>query len=242
MDEDEIQVLVIEDDEEDYQITSDFLSAKYEGRQFSLKRACSLEAGIKTLPERPDAILLDLNLPDSSGWDTFQAIQRVAPQAPIILMAVMSDEAFWIKALQQGAQDYLVKGRFDGPLLSRAIRYAIERKKTDEQLKHYANQLKMRNTQMEEDLGMARQFQRSLIPTRFTRFPLEVSEHASAIHFTHVYLPCASVGGDFFQFITVSENQAGIFIADVMGHGTRDASRAHHGRLERPLGKGAFAR
>ncbi|MCX7008386.1 MAG: ATP-binding protein, partial [Kiritimatiellaeota bacterium] len=76
-------------------------------------------------------VLLDLGLPDSRGIETFLSLHRQVPQIPIIVLSGLDDEPTAIKALQSGAQDYLVKSNVDSHLLVRAVRYAIERKKVD---------------------------------------------------------------------------------------------------------------
>src|ERR1043166_223746 len=83
----------------------------------------------------PDVILLDLNLEDSAGYDTFYRIQQAASGAAILVLSGSDDEDLAIKTVREGAQDYLVKGTFDGRLLLRSIRYAIERKRSEEALR-----------------------------------------------------------------------------------------------------------
>ena len=74
-------------------------------------------------------VLLDLTLPDSHGTNTFQQMQQAFPLTPIIVLSGIDHEDTAVSALQHGIQEYLVKGRFDTYLLSRAIRYAIERQR-----------------------------------------------------------------------------------------------------------------
>ncbi len=94
----------------------------------------SLSKGLKHLDGK-DAILLDLTLPDSIGLDTFKKIHSEAPALPIIVLTGNDDDSLALRALQDGAQDYLVKGQVSGQILARSIRYAIERKRIDEALK-----------------------------------------------------------------------------------------------------------
>ena len=82
-----------------------------------------------------DVLLLDLGLPDSQGLATFDRVIQRAPMMPIIIFSGAIDEQLAVEAVARGAQDYLVKGHIDGVLLKRAIRYAIERKRTERALR-----------------------------------------------------------------------------------------------------------
>src|ERR1700681_5019765 len=77
--------------------------------------------------ETPTLVLLDLNLPDSHGAETFRRIMQKAPNVPVVILSGQDDEALAIKAVHLGVQDYLVKGDITGKQLERAIRYAVER-------------------------------------------------------------------------------------------------------------------
>ncbi len=77
--------------------------------------------------DTPTLVLLDLNLPDSHGADTFRRIMQKAPNVPIVILSGQDDEALATKAVHMGVQDYLVKGDITSKQLERALRYAIER-------------------------------------------------------------------------------------------------------------------
>jgi len=83
-----------------------------------------------------DVILLDLSLPDSQGLDTFVKTHNQAKSIPIIVLTGMDDETLALRAVQAGAQDYLVKAQVTGDLLVRSMRYAIERQRGEVALRH----------------------------------------------------------------------------------------------------------
>ncbi len=76
-----------------------------------------------------DIILMDMDLPDGSGLGGGQYFTERCPDVPVIVLSGNADKALAMRAVESGAQDYLVKGRFDKDLLVRAIGYAIERKR-----------------------------------------------------------------------------------------------------------------
>lgn len=87
-----------------------------------------LSDGLASLEsETPSVILLDLNLPDSRGAETFRRVMEHSPNVPVVVLSGQDDEALAMKAVHQGVQDYLVKGNLSSNHLERAIRYAVER-------------------------------------------------------------------------------------------------------------------
>jgi diguanylate cyclase (GGDEF)-like protein len=88
--------------------------------------------------ERFDAVLLDLSLPDAFGLPTVRQVHATSPTIPVVVLSGVSDQSLALQAVQQGAQDYLVKGQGHPELLARAVRYAIERKRSEEHLTYLA--------------------------------------------------------------------------------------------------------
>ena len=104
---------------------------------FTLEWAESLSAAFECLKTWPiDAVLLDLSLPDGFGFETVSRMIEAAPHLPIIVLTGLEDEALAVRAVQTGAQDYLVKGQVNQSTLLRAIRHAIERKQQEEDLRN----------------------------------------------------------------------------------------------------------
>jgi PAS domain S-box-containing protein len=129
-------ILLIEDDFADVQSIQDLLSAQ-EGFQFELNHAdCMAEAIRYLMSNRADVVLLDLTLPDCEGLASIERLQPYCEDIPIIVLAEGDEKRWGADALGAGAQDYLTKGRIDAQLLARSIRYAMERKRTDEALLH----------------------------------------------------------------------------------------------------------
>ena len=122
-----IRALLVEDDLDDVLILKESL-AEVSTVRFKLVNANCLSDGLKFAKEQEfDVILLDLNLPDSYGLDTLISMHAHSPQLPIIVLTGLNSEEMAIQTVQAGAQDYLVKGQISPELLSRSIRYAIER-------------------------------------------------------------------------------------------------------------------
>ena len=125
-----IRVLLVEDSREQTDLLQRLLGFS-EFPKFTLTVAASLAAGLARLEEgAEDLVLLDLVLPDSKGVATFRKVNAAAPDVPIVILSGIADVTGAIEMVQEGAQDYLVKGHVDTHLLLRSIQYAIERKRS----------------------------------------------------------------------------------------------------------------
>ena len=121
------RILMIEDDDADAYILERLLRTAAGGKDYAIERVDMLNAGLQRLSESGfDVLLVDLNLPDSSGLDTFRRLSASAPEIGVIILSGREDESIAVRLIDEGAHDYLVKGRFDGPLLIRAIRQVID--------------------------------------------------------------------------------------------------------------------
>jgi two-component system, NarL family, sensor histidine kinase UhpB len=130
-----IRALIIEDNAGDVRLIRAQL-ADQNIATVTFARAERLGEGLSMLSiEHFDVVLLDLNLPDSVGLDTVRTFLSKASSVPVIVLTGLDDETTGLNAIQVGAQDYLVKGNIDGALLARTMRYAIERKKAEEELR-----------------------------------------------------------------------------------------------------------
>jgi diguanylate cyclase (GGDEF)-like protein len=131
----QIKVLLIEHDPTDARLIQEMIEEK-SWASFDLICADKLQAGLKHLSNgSADIVLLDLDLLDSKGLGTFIKVHDHRPAVPIIVLTGLDEEKVGLEAVQKGAQDYLVKGRMDGNLLIRAVRYAIESRHAEEELR-----------------------------------------------------------------------------------------------------------
>ncbi len=140
-----IRVLLVEDNAGDARLVREHLRDADGALPFVLDSFPTLAQAAGALAgARPDIVLLDLSLPDSFGLETLARWQLTAPELPVIVLTGSDDEALAVAAVREGAQDYLVKGRIDGALLAQAIRYAIERKRAQEELRSANDELERR--------------------------------------------------------------------------------------------------
>jgi PAS domain S-box-containing protein len=151
-----VRVLLVEDNPSDACIILELLRDGGQGA-FDVTHADRLDLGIKSLSIAPDVVLLDMNLADSTGMETFRSFRRHAVHTPIILLTHMNDETLAAKALSEGVQDYLVKGMSDPRILTRAIRYAIERKRSETALQQYQQHLEEMVLWRTKELRLANQ-------------------------------------------------------------------------------------
>jgi diguanylate cyclase (GGDEF)-like protein/PAS domain S-box-containing protein len=134
-----IRVLLIEDSDSDARLIRQVLSFE-SPRGFEIEHVGCMSDGIARLARRDvDVVLLDLTLPDSTGLETFSATAAAAGPVPILVFTGLDDDETARQAVSAGAQDYLAKGSVDGHSLARALRHAIERKRTAERLRFQAD-------------------------------------------------------------------------------------------------------
>jgi PAS domain S-box-containing protein len=136
------QVLLVEDNPGDARLIQESLREAH-GAVFEVHHAGRLTAALETLAAGDiDVVLLDLGLPDANGLDTLVRAHDAASGVPIVVLTGLDDEELAMRAVQEGAQDYLIKGNVEGGPLARAVRYAIERKQIEGELRQSQDQLR----------------------------------------------------------------------------------------------------
>jgi two-component system sensor histidine kinase UhpB len=130
-----INVLIIEDNPGDARLVQETLKGNSDPA-YRLEWVDCLSSGLARLSAGGiDVLLLDLGLPDSRGLETLSRIQALAPTVPVVVLSGADDEQLAVEAVRKGSQDYLVKAHADRHLLTRSLRYAIQRKQAAEALR-----------------------------------------------------------------------------------------------------------
>ncbi|MGA2034837.1 MAG: SpoIIE family protein phosphatase [Thermoguttaceae bacterium] len=203
MENEHVRILLVEDDPDDVWVMRNLLGDRWDG-PFDLKQVELLALAIERCADESfDVILLDLGLPDSQGLETFFLMHAQCGDVPIVVLTGYADEGTAIKAVQAGAQDYLVKGRVDDNLLVRSIRYAIERSR-----RRQAEEA-LRDTS--EEFRAAQEIQQRLYPTGPPALP--GFDIAGALY------PAKATAGDYFDYIPMLDDCVGIVVGDVSSHG-----------------------
>jgi diguanylate cyclase (GGDEF)-like protein len=128
------KILLVEDNPGDVRLVQEALAEIAKPRCELVHCETMANAVAACSNSMPDAILLDLGLPDSQGLDTVRRMRDAAPDSPIAVLTVRDEEELAIQALREGAQDYLPKSQIGGALIWRALRYAMERQQIQLQL------------------------------------------------------------------------------------------------------------
>jgi len=140
-----VSILLIEDNPGDRRLIREML-AEAGNVAFDVQYADRLQAAMECLGQNGvEVILLDLGLPDSQGLETLRKVYAQASEMPIVVLTGLNDEMVGVQAINEGAQDYLIKGQVDTQLLRRTIRYAIERKQAEERERRLQVQLSLSN-------------------------------------------------------------------------------------------------
>ncbi|MGY4905286.1 PP2C family protein-serine/threonine phosphatase [Streptomyces sp. 900116325] len=216
-----LTLLVIEDDPAGTLTVPELPAAA--GTRVRIRTARNLTEAGRLLTDDVDCILLDLALPPSSetradgGAEgpvelaTLKHVLRIAPRHAVLALTAEDDTELAAEAVRVGAQDYLFRGELDGRLLTRAIRYAVERKRADV-AQHQLTESKLR---AQENARL----ERGLLPTPLLQ--------GSDLRFAARYRPGRSralLGGDFYDTVRTPDGTVHAMIGDVCGHGPDEAA------------------
>ena len=202
------RLLLVEDDDGDAFLVTELLAEG--GADWEVLRARSVAEAAEHLTQPVACVLLDLGLPDAEGLDALRAVVDAAGHAAVVCLTGLDDEHRGIAAVAAGAQDYLVKGQVDGNLLHRALRYAVERRRAEEQ----SRQLYESRIRATENARL----ERGLLPQPHVR--------SGDLRFTTRYRPGRDslLGGDFYDVVETGDGTIHVIVGDVAGHGPDEAA------------------
>lgn len=210
----DLTLLVVEDDPAGALAVPDMLDAA--GPRLRVRTARNLTEAERLLTDDVHCILVDLALPAPRGAEDdplapLRHILRLAPRHAVLALAASADAELAAEAVRVGAQDHLFREELDGRLLSRAIRYAVERKRAD------AVQVKLTESRLRAQENA--RLERGLLPTPLLE--------GSALRFAARYRPGRSralLGGDFYDTVRTPDGTVHAMIGDVCGHGPDEAA------------------
>ncbi|MGR8010632.1 PP2C family protein-serine/threonine phosphatase [Streptomyces hypolithicus] len=159
----------------------------------------------------PVCVLLDLHLPDAQGLDAVRQVLAAHPDAAIVVLTGLAEAEAGQAAVAEGAQDYLAKGLLDGGILSRAVRYSLQRK----QVEAAAAALRLGRLRAEENARL----ERGLLPVPLMRssgFQVDARYDAGREQ--------GLLGGDFYDVVQMHDGTVHAVIGDVSGHGAAEAA------------------
>ncbi|MEW6281829.1 MAG: fused response regulator/phosphatase [Candidatus Eremiobacterota bacterium] len=196
-----LQVLLVEDNEYDVRLIRRMLDGQ---GHFEVACVDSLAGAVAELNEwRYDVVLLDLGLRDSSGLDSLERLHSKHSGVPIVVLTGTSPEKeLGLRAVQLGAEDYLVKGHIGPTALARALRYVVER--------HRRHQLQHTLHSLQQKLAVAREIQSQLLAC-----PLQDSR----VDLWGAVFPATTLSGDFHDVIRLPDGRLALALGDVTGHG-----------------------
>ncbi len=172
----------------------------------------------------PDIVLMDIVLKGSEdGIATANKI-RASHGTPTIYVTAYCDDSTLERAKESDPYGYIIKPFAESELRA-TLEMALRKRQTDlqlqkahEELAELAQQLRIKNEELEEELNLAHQMQIAMLPSRFPNVPQGVQPWESALAFSSIYTPSGKISGDFYDVVRVSPNEVGVFICDVMGH------------------------
>ncbi len=203
-----LRVLLVEDDEGDAFLVKELLAET--DAPIELIVATSLREAMRRL-SGVHCVLLDLGLPDADGIEGLRTLLASAGRAAVLVLTGRFDEPLGVAAVAEGAQDYLVKGQVDGIWLSRALRYAVERKRADE------NARRLREVELRQ--AESARLERGLLPQ-----PLMDTDLVRVHTFYRTGRQRGLLGGDFFDVVQTSPDRLHLIIGDVCGHSVDEAA------------------
>jgi serine phosphatase RsbU (regulator of sigma subunit) len=201
-------VLLVEDDAGDAFLVRELL-AEVEA-PVDLTVVSTIAEAIAAL-DSVECVLLDLDLPDASGLGALRSLLSARPHVAVCVLTGLAEEKLGAEALAHGAQDYLVKGRVDGVVLERALRYAVERRRAED------GALRLREAEFRQ--AESSRLERGLLP-----HPLIDELDVEVRAFYRAGRQMGLLGGDFVDAVQTGPQRISVVVGDVCGHAVEEAA------------------
>lgn len=204
-------ILLVEDDAGDALLVEEMLADGELDSALTWCKTLSEALAYLRAHRAPICVLLDLHLPDVHGLRSVTQIVESSPDAAIVVLTGLAEADAGLEAVATGAQDYLVKGRLDPQALSRAIRYALQRK----QVERAASALRANQLMAQENARL----ERGLLPV-----PLLNDDSFQAVARYEPGRAHGLLSGDFYDVVQTADGTVRAIIGDVSGHGAAEAA------------------
>ncbi|MBN1407094.1 MAG: fused response regulator/phosphatase [Calditrichaceae bacterium] len=205
-------VLTIDDEQAVRAAFSDFLS----GFGYKVIEAENGRDGLDQFAvEKPDIVLVDLQMPVMSGFEVLEHLRDEAPETPVVVISGTNSIDDVVDAIHLGAWDYIIKPIQSLTVLNHVIEKAIDRAHLKKQNQIYQKNLEEAHDKMKYDLEMGRNIQMKLLPNNNTT----IGDFA----FKRQVLPSMYLSGDFVDYFNIGDGYIGLYMADVSGHGVPSA-------------------
>ncbi len=205
------QILLVEDDDGDALLVEELLHDAAPATELRRARTLAQAQSMLGNAQSPQCVLLDLHLPDAQGLDLLREVLRASPSAAVVVLTGLAEEGMGLAAVAAGAQDYLVKGLIEPSALGRAVRYAIQRRQSEQA----AAAVQASRLRAAENARL----ERGLLPS-----PLLRSDTIRVVTRYDAGRTDALLGGDFFDVVESADGSVHALIGDVSGHGPAEAA------------------
>lgn len=213
------KILIIDDDP----VIRETIDAFLDNNHFKVIKAASGREGIEICRrEKPDVILCDLFMPETSGLEVLKVVSREFPEMPLIIVSGTGSLDDAVNALTQGAWDYLTKPIANKKVLRHAIKQALERAELLRKNREYQEHLESTNRQLQQSLLRLREDEEAGRRLQFQLLPRD-NQSFDNYQFSRKLWTSLYLSGDFVDYFYIDDDHLGFYIADVSGHGVSSA-------------------
>ncbi|MEO7035940.1 MAG: response regulator [Polyangiaceae bacterium] len=212
-------VLIVDDDEAVRRVFRRVL----ENAGWPVLDAANGQAGLALCRERqPGLVLLDLRMPEMDGLDVLTALVAEHPETPVVMVTGQGTMTDAVEALRRGAWDFVAKPLPDNEILVHAVRRGMERSALLRQNREYGESLRATNQRLSAALHELRSDEQGARQLQFQLLP-EDALRVGPLTFERRLFPSQLLSGDFLDYFPLNERYAGLYLADVAGHGAASA-------------------